>query len=706
MSRNDINRTTAKGTLTQMLNIILKQMEHFSTQLKQLEATLVSEPDEAPPVFTPPPDSVTAEEDALGSEADSLPKKFGKYGTCVVCGRPANHYCMHTKQPVCQMDCKISRLKDVVANVDGSPSSDPRQQRLVVGAKFILQQNDAYLLFRNLCKLSIKVLPEPSDSVALRSKILSLELLFSVLQGSGEVFRNTPRFIALVKEELVMSLLKNSVTPIEIIFRLSSQIFVNFVTNFKQHLKTEIGVFIDTVFLKILASPNSSQEHKLMALQVLRDLCSEPQTLVELFLNFDCGHSSFDTFQHTVSHVVKAARLPVEEDSAATDARERVRKAALETLNSIFNSLVEWMRRSNEEPGGAAGGADAAGASSSASPSDRHASPLSGSEGDGRAEEHSASSSPSFSKAFELAKVRQQKLETGCLKFNGKPKKGLAYLLEAGVVEETPEATALFFRECTQWLNKELVGDFIGDEHDFNRKVLYAYVEHYDFRNLHFDEAIRTFLSGGFRLPGEAQKIDRIMETFAAHFLLHNPGSFRSAETAYVLAYAVVMLNTDAHSPFVKNKMTKKQFISNNRGIDDGQDVDPDYLSKIYDKIVQDEIIMKDDPYRTAAEHGKTHDVRKRTHIFLKEIQQIVQNTEKLIKSEKPKKRTSHSSPSSSKAPTSQAGAAEGDEEIWYAATAKDYDAVLPMFEIIWYRTSFRLFLCSLGASSIKCFPL
>jgi brefeldin A-inhibited guanine nucleotide-exchange protein len=32
-----------------------------------------------------------------------------------------------------------------------------------------------------------------------------------------------------------------------------------------------------------------------------------------------------------------------------------------------------------------------------------------------------------------------------------------------------------------------------------------------------FDDAIRLFLSG-FRLPGEAQKIDRIMEKFAEKF--------------------------------------------------------------------------------------------------------------------------------------------------------------------------------------------
>lgn len=43
-----------------------------------------------------------------------------------------------------------------------------------------------------------------------------------------------------------------------------------------------------------------------------------------------------------------------------------------------------------------------------------------------------------------------------------------------------------------------------------------------DFTGMVFDEAIRHFLQG-FRLPGEAQKIDRMMEKFAERFCLQVP---------------------------------------------------------------------------------------------------------------------------------------------------------------------------------------
>jgi Sec7-like guanine-nucleotide exchange factor len=55
------------------------------------------------------------------------------------------------------------------------------------------------------------------------------------------------------------------------------------------------------------------------------------------------------------------------------------------------------------------------------------------------------------------------------------------------------------------------------------------------------------------------------------------------------------MLNTDAHSRQVKVRMTKAEFMKNNRGINDGADVPEEVLSEIYDEIQSNEIRMKDE---------------------------------------------------------------------------------------------------------------
>lgn len=55
------------------------------------------------------------------------------------------------------------------------------------------------------------------------------------------------------------------------------------------------------------------------------------------------------------------------------------------------------------------------------------------------------------------------------------------------------------------------------------------------------------------------------------------------------------MLNTDAHNPQVKNRMTKADFVKNNRGINDGADLPEEFLSSVFDEIVHNEIRMKDE---------------------------------------------------------------------------------------------------------------
>jgi Sec7-like guanine-nucleotide exchange factor len=50
-------------------------------------------------------------------------------------------------------------------------------------------------------------------------------------------------------------------------------------------------------------------------------------------------------------------------------------------------------------------------------------------------------------------------------------------------------------------------------------------------------------------------------------------GVFQSPDTAYILSFSMIMLNTDLHNAAIppKKKMSLTQFIKNNSGIDDGK---------------------------------------------------------------------------------------------------------------------------------------
>lgn len=103
---------------------------------------------------------------------------------------------------------------------------------------------------------------------------------------------------------------------------------------------------------------------------------------------------------------------------------------------------------------------------------------------------------------------------------------------EKGLPDDAAEIASFLF--SSKALNKEAIGEFLGDRSERSAAVLAKYLDLVSFKDLEFDRALRRFLYT-FKLPGEAQKIDRLMEAFAQKFFVHysgalfcNPGAFPS----------------------------------------------------------------------------------------------------------------------------------------------------------------------------------
>jgi hypothetical protein len=149
-------------------------------------------------------------------------------------------------------------------------------------------------------------------------------------------------------------------------------------------------------------------------------------------------------------------------------------------------------------------------------------------------------------------------IKDGCTQFNIKPSGGIKFLVAHGALADEPHAVAQFLHEHQHALGKKRIGEYLGSL--ANLKVLQEYATLFDFAGIGLDMALRSFILN-FRLPGEAQQIDRILENFAAHFSATNPGIFSSPDTGYVLSFSIIMLNTDLHNPSIKQnkKMTLAQ---------------------------------------------------------------------------------------------------------------------------------------------------
>lgn len=181
-----------------------------------------------------------------------------------------------------------------------------------VTAKFThVLQKDAFLVFRALCKLSMKPLPEGTPdpkSHELRSRYYHFSCCCQFYRMPGQYFGPNEMFVTAIKQYLCVALSKNGVSSIPKVFELSLTIFLALLSNFKLHLKMQIEVFFKEIFLNILETSNSSFEHKWMVIQALTRICGDAQSVVDIYVNYDCDLAAANLFERLVNDLFKVAQ--------------------------------------------------------------------------------------------------------------------------------------------------------------------------------------------------------------------------------------------------------------------------------------------------------------------------------------------------------------------------------------------------------------
>ncbi|EFJ24773.1 hypothetical protein SELMODRAFT_173646 [Selaginella moellendorffii] len=609
-SKAPVNQTTAKASLTQMLVIVFRRMEADSSTVpvQPIVVTDLMEPAERSSSDTNTTQfvqsfitKVVQDIEVALSPATSFKslKHDGAFeSTAATENSGSSDFLESTDRDM--LDAKyweVSMYKNALEGKRGEFADADLDKDGDLDVQITNKlRRDAFLVFRALCKLSMKVAPqEAMDNVSLRGKILALELLKLLLENAGAVFRTSDRFVGAIRQYLCLSLLRNSGIQLMNIFQLSCSIFMSLLLRFRAGLKAEVGVFFPPIVLRVLenvAQPNYQQ--KMIVIRFLDKLCVDPQVLVDLFVNYDCDVDSHNIFERLVNGLLKTAQgVPPGVESSLTPIQDAAMKlAAMKSLVGVLRSMGDWANRQLRLSDAAyLRSLDQTDSTSESNSVGHNGFEENGDGAESRVSE--ISSETSEVATFEQRRAYKLEFQEGISLFNRKPSKGIQFLINAKKIGDSPKEIAGFLLSSTG-LDKTVIGDYLGENDELPLKVMHAYVDSFNFQGMEFDEAIRIFLQG-FRLPGEAQKIDRIMEKFAERYCKCNPKAFTSADTAYVLAYSVILLNTDAHNPMVKSKMTKAEFMKNNRGIDDGNDLPEEFMSALYDRIVKCEIKMKAD---------------------------------------------------------------------------------------------------------------
>ncbi|ORX34283.1 putative golgi-specific brefeldin a-resistance guanine nucleotide exchange factor 1 [Kockovaella imperatae] len=318
--------------------------------------------------------------------------------------------------------------------------------------------------------------------------------------------------------------------------------------------------------------PPVPAESRELILETLTQIALRPSFMVDCWINYDCSTDSEDIFERLIDFLTRGvypAGPPKQDGSTPLfDGLDSAQLLCLETLLSFVSAMASRLEEGDEKW---------------------------------------SRSYPTI-ESLNSGKARKAVFLAGAAAFNTKPRQGIAYLEEKGVIapddkdEGTPEqkrtkAIARFLKQSSR-LDKKLLGDYISRPDQI--ELLTAFIKLFDFRGKSVADAMRELLET-FRLPGEAQPIARITEVFAEHFFSFKPPGIADQDAIYVLAYSVIMLNTDLHNPQNRKRMTIDDYKRNLRGVNGGKDFDPEYLASIHESLRKREIIL---PEEHAGQHG------------------------------------------------------------------------------------------------------
>ena len=503
-------------------NSCSRRMKYFTNLSKKALAQLPAEKDR--PNFS----ILRTKSELLNEQGHSA----GIFGWCAVTRKAANYFCKEKRVPIHSIECKLKLAEEEERYVRLLKISQEIQQ---VEADF---HQDYPLTFEDLASKCF-------ESTFEKERLLFLNLLYSVIREPFVSLKSDPRFILFVKQNVFPNLMRIALNNEEEVLVVCLRIFVSLVENFRRFLRKEIGVFIEEVCLKMLDSANSKFVYKYYLLQVLTYLIEKNFLAFELFLNFDCREDSGKLCQRIIDLLVKTCQgrflRNIYKDMVSTVEEGVLRKEASKAIVKLIRNCSMLLNK---------------------------------------AKDNVLSEAPQ-----DLCQVldKKKKINEAIDKFNAGKKAGLRMLRELSVVDDTAESLAKFLREDTRVAQSQ-IGEVFGGDDEFSLKVLDCFLESLSFKDMDILDALKYFLKL-FELPGEGQKIERILDAFSKSVAEANPEMY-TLDASFQLSFLLMMIHTDTYNPSVIDKMSISTFLSVGKNIiNHGSPVPPEILTKYFHSV-------------------------------------------------------------------------------------------------------------------------
>ena len=412
------------------------------------------------------------------------------------------------------------------------------------------------------------------------TRVFALSLINTAIEVAGVEIPKHPSLLNLVTDPIskhVLLIITTTESPA--LLRASLKLFTTITIVLDQHCKPQFELSISLIFQSIL--PQSEIQMKGSSQMSFRNPISKeilieslsllwirsPSFFTNLFIDYDCDFEKSDLAINILQYL---CRLSLPESAFMTT--DNVPPLCLEGVLSFISGINERSKKFKETK-----------------------------------------------QKNDLVEKRKQKIAfIKCTElFNENPKLGVKQLAIDGFIKDGNDLKEIanFFFSKSGRLNKKVLGEFLAKPS--NSELFGHFIDLFDFHDMRVDEALRVLLKT-FRLPGESQQIERVVERFAERYVEcqgqgqdHinpdkstienniNEAVYPDKDSVFILSYSIIMLNTDLHNPQVKKQMALDEYRRNLRGVYNGQDFPEWYLSKIYFSIKSREIIMPEEHHGT-----------------------------------------------------------------------------------------------------------
>ncbi|KAL3633139.1 Nucleolar GTP-binding protein 2 [Castilleja foliolosa] len=466
------------------------------------------------------------------------------------------------------MQIIYSRLPDMEVKDWENSESDTEDTNMDSGYGI----SSAVDIFHFLCSLLNVIDIMETDGLTFHvsdenTQVFALYLINSAIELSGDSIGKHPKLLRMIQDDLFHHLIHYGVSSSPLVLSMICSTVLNIYHFLRRSIRLQLESFFSFVLFRV-ASPGNPLQLQEVAIEGLINFCRQPTFIIEVYVNYDCDPTFKNVFEETGKLLCKYA-FPTGGHLTS------IQIQAFEGLSVIFQYIADNIDKEEDS-----------------TPSGPYPVEISNYrpfwEEKPKRDDHEK-----WVDYVRVRKVQKRKILIAGNHYNRDDRKGLEYLKVCQLISEPPDpkAYAVFFR-YTPKLNKVMIGDYLGDASEFNIRILKEFTDTFEFTGMVLDTALRTYLET-FRLPGESQKIQRILEAFSERFYdQQSSDMFVSKDAVMILCYSVIMLNTDQHNPQVKKKMTEEEFIRNNRSINGGSDIPKEYLSELFHSISSNAISL------------------------------------------------------------------------------------------------------------------